>query len=186
MFFYSGNPTSQLQNLKRTILSSQSLLLSVYQLGLASFRSNGKDHEREIKVPSSNLSSRDVKRPKGDNIYKRCLGTPKCYINTNCYSCERRSRQLIHTHTYFMLSSPASYPAFFPTAHSLACRRNAYWLNELFQGLRPSDTELQQSNIVVKGLAVIVLMDHNPPHWGHKLGISLHIHPQVSSPRSGI
>lgn len=90
------------------------------------------------------------------------------------------------THTCFVPSPPAGYPALFPTAYFLACGRDAYWLNELLRSLRPGDAELQQGNIIVEGLAVIVFMDHNSSHWGDELGIPLHIHPEVSGPWRGV
>lgn len=95
-------------------------------------------------------------------------------------------RAFTDTHTCFVPAPPAGHPALLSTAHFLAGRRNAYWLDELLQGLRPGDTELQQGNIIVEGLAVIVFMDHNSSHWGDELGIPLHIHAKVRSPRCGI
>lgn len=89
-------------------------------------------------------------------------------------------------HTCFVPSPPASNPALLPAAHFLARWRNTDWLNELFQGFRPGYAELQQGDVIVKSLAVVVFMEHNPSHWRDKLGIPLHIHAKVSSPWGGV
>lgn len=90
------------------------------------------------------------------------------------------------THTCFVPAPPAGHPALLSTAHFLAGRRDAYWLNELLQGLRPGNTELQQGNVIVKGLAVVVFMDHDSPHWGDEPGVPLHAHAKVRGPGCGV
>lgn len=85
-----------------------------------------------------------------------------------------------------MPAPPAGHPALLSTAHFLAGRRDAYRLNELLQGLGPGDTELQQGNVVVEGLAVIAFMDHDSPHRGDELGVPLHVHAKVRGPRRGV
>lgn len=103
-----------------------------------------------------------------------------------------RAEEWAHTHTMFtihtcfMPSPPARHPALLPTAHSLANWRNTYRLNELSQGFRPGYAELQQSNVIIKSLAVVVFVDHNPSYWRDKLGVPLHVHPKVSSPWGGV
>lgn len=110
----------------------------------------------------------------------KALGQPRCLSFVG----QGSDHSLIHT--CFMPSPPASHPALFPTAHFLASWGKTYWLNDLLQGLRPGYTELQQSNIIVKGLTVIVFVDHNPSEWRDELGAPLHIHPKVCSPWSGV
>lgn len=64
--------------------------------------------------------------------------------------------------------------------------RQADGLDEVAHGVRPRRAQLQQRDVVVVVPAVVVLMDYDPPHCGHKLGTALHLHAQVGTPCSGV
>lgn len=88
--------------------------------------------------------------------------------------------------TCFLLLAPTCYPALVTAADFVRKGRHADRLDDMAHCVRPRLAQLQQCNVVVVVPAVVVFVDYDPSHRRHKLRTALHLHPQVSAPRSGV
>lgn len=69
--------------------------------------------------------------------------------------------------------SPPGYPAVVVAADCVGGRRQAHGLHQWAQRGWPGPLQLQQRDVVVKGVWVVVLVHDDPPDVGHVSGAAL-------------
>lgn len=99
--------------------------------------------------------------------------------------------QNLHLHavtclTLFGAVAPAGYPAAVSLGEGLRGGRKAHRLDKRGQAAGPRLSELQQSNVVVKGTSVVVLVHYNAADLSYMLCVALSQHAKVRHPLAGV